>query len=67
MAKRRVGIQYSPSHAGPVHPEAVLLERALYLPTFSHFLIVNKISLSLSLALSLPLSLSLSFSLSLNE
>ena len=40
----------------PVRPEAVLPGRALCLPTFSHFLIANKTSLSLS-----PLSLSLSF------
>ena len=34
-------------------PEAVLPDRALYLPTFSHLLIVNKLlSLSISLALS---------------
>jgi hypothetical protein len=32
---------------------AVSPDRALYLPTFSHFLIVNKTSLSLSLSLSL--------------
>ena len=30
----------------PVRPEAVLPDRELYLPTFSHFLIVNKTSLS---------------------
>ena len=47
----------------PVRPEAVLPDRALCLPTFSHFLIVNKTSLSLSLSLSLS-SLSLSLSLS---
>ncbi len=42
-------------------PEAVLPDRALYLPTFSHFLIVNNIlSLFLSRSLSLSLSLSLS-------
>ncbi len=35
-------------------PEAVLPERALCLPTFSHFLIFNKTSLSLSLSLSPP-------------
>jgi len=28
---------YSPSYAGPVRPEAVLPDRALCLPTFSHF------------------------------
>jgi hypothetical protein len=32
----------------PVRPEAVLPDRALCLPTFSRFLIVNKTSLSLS-------------------
>jgi hypothetical protein len=31
----------------PVRPEAVLPDRALCLPTLSHFLIVNKTSLSL--------------------
>ena len=40
----------------PVRPEAVLLNRALCLQTFSHFLIVN-LSLSLSLSLSPSLSL----------
>ncbi len=38
-----------------VRPEAVLPDRALCLPTFSHFLIVNKTNLSL---LSISLSLS---------
>jgi hypothetical protein len=57
MAKRRVGVEYSPSMLEPVCPGAVSPDRALCLPTFSHFLIVNKTSLSL--ALSLPLSLSL--------
>jgi hypothetical protein len=38
--------------AGPL---AVLPDRALYLPTFSHFLIVNKTSLSLSLSIALSL------------
>jgi hypothetical protein len=37
----------------PERPEAVLPDRALYLPTFSHFLIVNKLlSISPSLLLS---------------
>jgi hypothetical protein len=36
----------------PVRPGAVSPDRALCLPTFSHFLIVNKTSLSLSLSLS---------------
>ena len=40
----------------PVRTETVLPDRALCLPTFSHFLIVNTTSLSLSLALPLPLS-----------
>jgi len=40
-------------------PEAVLPDRALYLPTFSHLLIVKKL-LSLSLSLSLRGSLQLS-------
>ncbi len=42
----------------PVRPEAVLPDMALCLPSFSHFLIVNKTSLSLSL-LSISLSISL--------
>jgi len=37
----------------PVRPGAVSHDRALRLPTFSHFVIVNKTSLSLSLSLSL--------------
>jgi hypothetical protein len=57
MAKRRVGVEYWPSMLEPVRPGAVLPDRALCLPTFSHFLIVNKTSLSLSLYLSLSLSL----------
>jgi hypothetical protein len=32
----------------PVRPEAVLPDRALHLPTFSHFLIVNTTSLLFS-------------------
>jgi hypothetical protein len=36
----------------PVHQGAVSPDRALCLPTFSHFLIANKTSLSLSLCLS---------------
>ena len=47
MAKRRVGVEYSQSLLEPVRPGAVLPDRALYLPTFSHLLIVNKL-LSLS-------------------
>ena len=49
MAKRRVGVKYSPSMLEPVRPGAVSPDRALCLPTFSHLLIVNKTSLSLSL------------------
>jgi len=57
MAKRRVGIEYSPSMLEPVRPGAVSPERALCLPNFSHFVIVNKPSLSLSRARALSLSL----------
>ena len=39
MANRSVGVQM----LEPVRPEAVLPDRALCLPTFSHFLIVNKL------------------------
>ena len=53
MAKRRVGVEYSPSMLEPVRSGAVSPDRALCLPTFSHFWIVNKTSLSLSLSLSL--------------
>jgi hypothetical protein len=48
MAKRRVGVEYSPSLLEPVRPGAVLPDRPLCLPTFSHFLIVNQTSLSLT-------------------
>jgi hypothetical protein len=44
MAKRRVRVEYSLSMLEPVRPGAVLPDRALCLPTFSHFLIVNKTS-----------------------
>jgi hypothetical protein len=37
-----------------VRPGAVSPDRALCLPNFSHFLIVNKTSLSLSLSIHLP-------------
>jgi hypothetical protein len=50
MAKRRVGVEYSPSILEPMRPGAVSPDRALCLPTFSHFFIVNKTSLSLSLS-----------------
>ena len=52
---------------GHKRPEAVLPDRTLYLPTFSHFLIVNKTSLSLSISLSLSLSLALSLARSLSR
>jgi hypothetical protein len=38
MSKRRVGVWYSPSCAGPVRPEVMLPDRALCLPTFSQSL-----------------------------
>ena len=60
MAKRRLGVEYSPSILEPVRPGAESPDRALCLPTFSHFVIANKRSLSLSLSISLSLSLSLS-------
>ena len=50
MAKRRVGVEYSPSMLEPVSPGAVSPDRALCLPTLSHCVIVNKTFLSLSLA-----------------
>ena len=46
MAKRRVGVKYSPSMLEPVRPGAASPDRALCLLTFSHFVIVNKTSLS---------------------
>ena len=52
MAKRRVGYSTRRHMLEPVRPEAVLPDRALCLPSFSHFFIVNKTSLSLSLSLS---------------
>jgi hypothetical protein len=42
MAKRRVAVEYSASILEPVRPGAVSPERALCLPTFSHFVMVNK-------------------------
>jgi hypothetical protein len=51
MAKRRVGVEYSPSYAGAHAPKGGVTRptgRCAFLPTFSHFLIVNKTSLSLS-------------------
>ena len=55
MPKRRVGVEYSLSTLEPVRLEAVSPERALYLPTFSHLVIINTTPLSLSLSLSLSL------------
>ena len=66
MAQRRVGIEYSPSMLEPVRPGAVSPERALCLPNFSHFVIVNKPSLSLSSLSPLSLSLSRARALSLS-
>ena len=51
----------------PVRPEAVLPDRALCLPNFSHVFIVNKTFNSLSLSLSLSLALSLARALSLSN
>jgi hypothetical protein len=45
------GEEYSPSMLEPVRPGAVPPDRAVCLPTLSHFVIVNKTSLSLSLSL----------------
>jgi len=42
-------VEYSLSMLEPVRPGAVSPDRALCLPTFSHFVIVNKTSLTLSL------------------
>jgi hypothetical protein len=56
MAKRRVGLEYSPSMLEPVRPGAASPDKALCLPTLSHFLIVNK-NFSLSLSVSLSASL----------
>ena len=57
VAKRRVGVEYSPSMLEPVRPGAVSPDRAMCLHTFSHFVIVNKYSISLSLSLPLCSSL----------
>jgi len=54
MATRRVGVEYSPSMLEPVRPGAVSPDRAMCLPTFSHFVIVNKTSRARARALSLP-------------
>ena len=51
MAKRRVGVEYSPSMLEPVRPGAVSPDRALCVPTFTHLVMSIKllvISLSLS-------------------
>jgi hypothetical protein len=66
MAKRRVGVEYSPSMREPVRPGAVSPDRALCLPTFCHFLIVNTTSLSLTHSPSHSPSPSSSLSLSLS-
>jgi len=46
MKKPPPPLWYSPSYAGPMHPEAVLPDRALCLPTFRHLVIGNKTPLS---------------------
>ena len=48
-----------------MRPEAVLSDRALCLPTFGHYLIINKTSLSVSLSRSRSLSLSLALAVAL--
>jgi hypothetical protein len=48
VTKKALSLALSLTHLlEPVRPEAVLPDRALCLPTFSHFFIVNKSSLSL--------------------
>jgi hypothetical protein len=64
MAKRRVGVQYSPSMLEPVRPGAVSSNRALCLQCLPRPLVTLCLSIRLlSLSLSLSLCLSLSFSL----
>jgi hypothetical protein len=69
MAKRRVGVEYSLSMLEPVRPKAVSPDRALCLPTFSHFVIVNITSRThrffVSRAYEVPNNLSLSGALKL--
>ena len=43
LAKRRMGYSARCHMLGRECPEVVLPDRALYLPTFSHMLIVNKL------------------------
>jgi hypothetical protein len=66
MAQRAqsLGLHYDLGHSDlfihlprsdpPVRPGAVSPDRALCLPTFAHFLIVNKTSHSLTLSIHLP-------------
>jgi hypothetical protein len=61
MAKRRLGYSTRRHMLEPVRPEAVLPDRALYLPTLSHFLIVNITSLSRTLSLHLGYYLNFRF------
>jgi hypothetical protein len=46
VAERRMGYSTRRHMLGPACPEALLPDRELYLPSFSHFLIVNKSSLA---------------------
>ena len=64
MAKRRVRYGTRCHMLGPESPEAVLPDRALYLPTFSHLLDCQKKDFCLARARARALSLSLSLSLS---
>jgi hypothetical protein len=50
VAKRRVGVEYSPSMLKPVRPGAVSPDMALCLSTFIHFAIVKKTSRALTLS-----------------
>ena len=65
MAKRRVRVQHSSSYAGARAPRGGVTRQGVVLQTFSHFLIVNKTSLSLSRSLALSLSLARSLALAL--
>jgi hypothetical protein len=62
--KLRAGYSTCCHMPGPECAEAVLHDRAVFLPAFSHFLIVNKTSRALSLSRARALALSLSLSVS---